>query len=87
MKISIPSVASKTLYVKFVKVGRTTADCGNPNAVVTVTDGQTSTTNQLKAIFGSTQPRFPIRFVACVGASSGLVGNSVQINITYTLRD
>ena len=86
-KISIPSVASKTLYVKFPKLGRSTADCDNPSAVVTLADGQSSSTSQLEAIFGSEQPKFPLTFVACVGVSSGTVGNRVAINITYTIND
>jgi hypothetical protein len=55
-----------TATLHFVKPGHSTQECTNPSAVVSVAPGATMTADQLKAAFGSTSPRVPIAFVACL---------------------
>lgn len=87
-KIEIPKVFGKTYQVYFVKPGHKTSECGtNPDATVILASGQTSTSSQLKEIFGTSQPKFPLTFVACIGASQGTVPNSVGIKISYIKTD
>jgi hypothetical protein len=53
----------------FVKSGHSTAECGDPNAVVALGEGQTTTPAQLTAIYGTSTPSFsttsPLTAVAC----------------------
>lgn len=83
-KIEIPKVSGPTHSVYFVKPGYSTADCGtNPNATVMLKSGDTSTSSQLSEIFGTSQPKFPLDFVACIHSTQGSKPNSVSIKITY----
>jgi hypothetical protein len=83
-KIEIPKVSGPTHYVYFVKPGYSTADCGvNPNATVMLKSGETSTSSQLSEIFGASQPKFPLDFVACISTPQGPQPNSVSIKISY----
>jgi len=66
------AVPSQGVYprVAFVKTGHSTEMCGDPNAVVIVLAGRTTSPAQMTAIFGVPKPSFsstsPIGFVACV---------------------
>lgn len=83
-KIEIPKNFGQTYQVHFVKPGYSTAECAtNPDATVMLASGQTSTSNQLSEIFGTSKPKFPLTFLACIGATQGSVPDSVGIRITY----
>ena len=88
-KIEIPKIGfTPTYYVYFVKPGYSTADCEtNPDASVMLKTGQTSTSSQLNEIFGNTQPKLPVLFLACIGTSQGTVPDLVPIKITYVKTD
>ena len=88
-KIEIPKVGfAPTFYVYFVKPGYSTADCEtNPDASVMLKTGQTSTSSQLNEIFGNSQPKLPVLFLACIGTSQGTVPDLVPIKITYSKTD
>ncbi len=88
-KIEIPKVGfGPTYYIYFVKPGYSTADCEtNPDASVMLKTGQTSTSSQLNEIFGNSQPKLPVRFLACIGTSQGIVPDLVPIKITYIKTD
>jgi hypothetical protein len=70
-----------------VKAGHSTAECGNPSAVVTLGEGQTTTAAQLSAIFGTATPSFstmsPLAAVACF---SGPNPTPSFINLTMNVR-
>lgn len=83
-KIEIPKNFGQTYQVHFVKPGHSTEECAtNPDATVMLVSGQTSTSSQLSEIFGTSQPKFPLTFLACIGATQGSVPDSVGIKITY----
>jgi hypothetical protein len=58
----------------FVKPGHSTNECGNPAAVVQLTEGSTLTPAQITAIYGSSRPHFdtlhPLVAVACIDGPS-----------------
>ncbi|MEV4267748.1 hypothetical protein [Kribbella sp. NPDC049584] len=59
VQITYPVVGTADSSVLFVKAGHTTAECGNPTAVVALREGSGAlTAPQLAAIFGTTQPLF-----------------------------
>jgi hypothetical protein len=85
-QITVPS-AGIVPRVAFVKVGGySTEMCGDPNAVVIVLAGQTTSPAQMTQIFEVPQPPFssasPIGFVACV--DGGFLPNFIQIELTIT---
>jgi Fibronectin type III domain len=79
--------ADRTLY--FVRQGRSTAECNNPSAVVPITEGQTTTPDQLEAIFGQEQPTYevsilvnrPLVFTACINPGTAPDFVSIQITV------
>jgi hypothetical protein len=87
-QITLPSGADVQGGVGFVKTGHTTEQCGDPNAVVIINKGQTTTPAQMTAIFGDPEPAFsqtsppgPIGFVACVGPQPNFP-SFIQIEVT-----
>jgi hypothetical protein len=70
LQIAVPR-DDEILVVNFVKVGHSTKECGDPRAVVSVTQGTTTTPEQIAAIYGVAKPQFDrsIGFVACVGTA------------------
>jgi hypothetical protein len=84
-QIRVPQVGPSDLEVRFVKHGRSTAECNNPAAVVVVREGQSTTPEMVNAIFGVSEPRFsttsPLVFTACVG-TTGPLPNFVNTQIT-----
>ena len=85
-KITVPKDVQADFRVLFVKPGFTTKDCGNPKAIVVVADGKTTTSDQMKDIFGV--KRVPatktIYFVACIARTPPPIGiDSFVIDITY----
>lgn len=77
----------QVLGVNFVRPGHSTEECGNPDAVVTVTQETGTTAAQLAAIFGMATPRYssssPIQFLACLDTTPDApVFDSVIIQLT-----
>jgi hypothetical protein len=83
-KIKIMDWGLQSLWVHFLKPGKTTLECGNPSATVTLKDGETSTPAQLQEIFGTSQPKLPVTFIACITVSSQPGPDKVFTTITYT---
>jgi hypothetical protein len=85
LRIRVPQIGSSDLAVAFVKRDSTTANCGNPGAVVVLGEGQTSSSEQMRDIFGESELEFtiqnPIFFVACI-STPGPPPNFVPIEIT-----
>ncbi len=85
-QITIPS-SIEVLALNFIKPGHSSAEGYDPDAVVTVTQGTSTTPEQMAAIFGKAEPVYslaqPISFLAClVLASAGPNISSVNITIT-----
>ncbi|TDW69313.1 hypothetical protein [Kribbella pratensis] len=59
IQLTYPVVGTPDSTLLFVKAGHTTAECGDPSAVVALREGVGSlTAPQLAAIFGTTRPAF-----------------------------
>ena len=81
-EISIPKTGNPTEFVaRFVKKGRSTNECNNPNAVVTLAPGEAATPSQLNELYGSSSPSGPIKFLACVGTVKPI--DRFLVQITY----
>jgi hypothetical protein len=67
--ITYPQSGFLDTTLLFVKLHHSTSECGDPNAVVPVKEGTTTSPAQLTAIFGSATPSFsttsPLGMVAC----------------------
>ncbi|GAB3870160.1 hypothetical protein GCM10029964_004110 [Kibdelosporangium lantanae] len=67
--ITYPASGFLDTTLLFVKHNHSTSECGDPNAVVAVGEGQTMTPTQLNDVFGSMTPPFsqatPLNAVAC----------------------
>jgi hypothetical protein len=87
--MELPGPDLGNFELRFMKAGRSTAECGNPAAVVTLRPGHCLMASELAALYGSSAPSLPITFVACVGASAASAPDSVLIRVayTYTTRD
>jgi hypothetical protein len=89
LQIRIPQVGPVDLSFKFVKAGRSTTECNDAGAVVEVAEGQSTTPDQINAIFGASEPGFstqnPLVFTACVGSDAGEAPNfrNVEINVRF----
>jgi hypothetical protein len=86
LQIRVPQVGPVDLSVYFVKAGHSTKECSNASAVVPVNEGQSTTPEQISAIFGQSQPSFsttnPLAFVACIATNAGEAPNWRDIEIT-----
>lgn len=86
VQIRVPQIGPMDFSFKFVKAGRSTQDCNDPGAVVEVAEGQSTTPEQISAIFGASEPGFstvnPVVFRACVGSDAGELPNWRDIEIT-----
>lgn len=87
LQIAVP-INSGVLALRIVKVGHSSEECGDDNAVVTVLEGSQTTPTELAAIFGVP---YPIKFstsgislVACVAQPGGepIPPNFVNIELT-----
>lgn len=54
------------LVVLFVKPGFTTSQCGSASAVVALREGRTLTADEMRAVFGASEPSLPVNLVGCV---------------------
>ncbi len=68
--------------LSFPKVGKSTADCDNPDDVVVLAPGQSMTHEQMAQVFGASTPELPVMFLACAQATAALL-NWIPINVTY----
>jgi hypothetical protein len=78
-KVSLGSTFPALL---FVKPGESTADCGDPNAVVLLAPGNSLTAAEMTELFGSETPDLPIVFLACAQFTPTLY-DYIPIRITY----
>jgi hypothetical protein len=77
--------ASQSATLMFVKQFRSTHDCSVPDATVRVAPGAMMTVQQMKLLYASATPRFPITFLACLVTSSSQLIGPTRINISYKL--
>jgi hypothetical protein len=86
LQIRVPQIGPVDFSFQFVRAGRSTKDCNDPGAVVEVREGQSTTPDQINAIFGTSEPGFStqdhLEFRACVGSGTGELPNFRDIEIT-----
>ncbi|NRA66106.1 MAG: hypothetical protein HRU19_16580 [Pseudobacteriovorax sp.] len=78
-KISVPG-AAQVFIVNFVKNDFSLKDCGNPKAVVRVGQGGETTPEQLKEIFGTSNPTGQVLIRACITSSDPVDRFFLNIN-------
>ncbi|HEV8370583.1 MAG TPA: hypothetical protein VGQ39_21725 [Pyrinomonadaceae bacterium] len=78
--------ASQKATLMFVKPGQSTNNCSDTNATLRVAPGGNMTVDQMKTLYGSTTPRLPINFLACITTPTlqQSIGRT-YLNITYKL--
>jgi len=70
----------------FVKPGKRTNNCSDPNATVRVPPRQMMTHDQMKILYGSVTPRLPIYFLACLSSTTPPLSIlNTYVNITFRL--
>ena len=75
--------ASQTATLLFVKPGKSTNDCSDPNATVRVAPGATMTAEQRKTLYGAETPGLPVPFLACVTTATPQSISLTFLNVTY----
>jgi hypothetical protein len=81
-----------SVWLRFLKRGHESAECGNRDAYEYLGPGDTMTGNQMVAIFGYRSPALPVQFVVCSGAHKQrsawgrLYFPDLALNIIYTRR-
>ena len=79
--------ASQSATLLFVKPGKSTSDCSDPNATVRVAPRASMTADQMKTLYGSATPRLAINFLACLTTPTPQSISLTFLNITYKLDD
>src|SRR5438132_7577377 len=79
--------ASQSATLLFVKPGKSTTDCSDPNATVRVAPHAMMTADQMKTLYGSATPRLPIKFLACLTTPTPQSISLTYLNITYKLDE
>jgi len=88
IQVRFPSNGFVDQAMLLVKPGHSTEECGNPNAVIPLVEGQSLTSAQITTIWGSAQPHFtgPFSVVACwstlVGSPPPPQPNFVDLELT-----
>lgn len=77
--------ANQTATLMFVKPGKSTNDCSDPTATVRIAPGGKMTPDQMKTLYGSTTPRLPISFLACITTPKQQLIRLTFLNISYKL--
>jgi hypothetical protein len=77
--------ASQSATLMFVKPGKSTINCSDPNATVRVAPRASMTADQMKTLYGSVTPRLPIIFLACLATPTPQSISLTFVNITYKL--
>jgi hypothetical protein len=78
-----------SVWLGFLKPGRGSDECGDPDAYVLLLPGDTMTDGQMEEAFGAESPELPITFVACSGAIAevGPIGElrfpALNLSISY----
>jgi hypothetical protein len=69
--------------IAFVRIGHSTEECGDPNAIVMLDPGQSTTPTTMKDIYGTSTPPTnpPVPFLACTDNPTPQL---LYIRITYT---
>ncbi len=75
--------ASQTATLLFIKPGKSTSDCSDPMATVRVAPLAMMTGDQMKTLYGSASPPFPISFLACLTTPTTQSISLTFLNITY----
>jgi len=75
--------ASQTGTLLFVKPGKSSNDCGDPNATVIVAPRATMTADQMKALYGSAMPRLAVNFLACLAVPPSQPIGLTFLNLSY----
>jgi len=79
--------ASQSATLLFVKPGKSTSDCSDPNATVRVAPRASMTADQMKTLYGSATPRLAINFLTCLTTPTPQSISLTFLNITYKLDD
>ena len=86
--ITIPA-SSQIVAFNFFKPGSSSDQCYNPDAVVTVNQGTSTTAAQLTAIYGKAEPFYsaaqPIPFLACIVKSSAATPIPTVVDVEITV--
>lgn len=77
--------ASQSATLLFVKPGKSTNNCSDPNATISVAPRATMTADQMKTLYGSATPRLAINFLACLTTPTSQSISLTFLNITYKL--
>ncbi|MEY9931234.1 hypothetical protein ABH926_005883 [Catenulispora sp. GP43] len=87
LSITYPASGFLDSSLLFVKKGHSTAECGNPNSVVVLGEGKTTTPAQLSAIFGTSTPSFSTtNALGAVACFSGPSPTPSFINLTMNVQ-
>lgn len=79
--IAVPAAAGLS-HVAFVKVGHSTNECNDPEAVVTVPGGTGIGRDGISEIFDVAEQPSPVDFIACVSSASPLQFVSIDVTIS-----
>lgn len=77
--------ANQSATLMFVKPGKSTTDCSDPNATLRVAPRAMMTADQMKLLYGSATPRLPINFLACLTTPTPQSISLTFLNISYRL--
>lgn len=77
--------ASQSATLMFVKPGKSTNECSDPNATLRVAPRAMMTADQMKTLYGSATPRLPINFLACLITTTPQSISLTFLNISYKL--
>lgn len=74
---------SQTMTLLFLKRGYSNSSCNNQSAVVRLGPKQQTTNAKLQALFGSSKPKLPVHFIACISATNT---NTTQVPINLRIQ-
>jgi len=84
--VQFPAFGASDQELFLVKPGHNTGECGDPNALIPLLEGQSLTSAQITTLWGSAQPHFttlnPLTAVACYQNTNNSFPNFVDLNIT-----
>jgi hypothetical protein len=78
---SITNLGTNNFNIYLVRAGHFSSECQDPNAVITLGPGQT--TSNMTSLYGTASPALPIPIVACAGAAGVTVPSVFLISVTY----
>jgi len=77
--------ANQSATLMFVKPGKSTNDCSDPNATLRVAPRAMMSADQMKTLYGAATPRLPINFLACLTTPTPQSISLTFLNISYKL--